>query len=185
MLSQSKARAGWILAGAILVQGAFQAAVAQEATIKIAVVDLERVFVLSESGKQLQQELEKFQQEVQAEIDRMKAKADEIRKRAAEGGQSLTDDKLAELQKQYEDEAIAIRRFRDDKQREGEKMKNEGLRKVELQLEPVFKQIRDERGYDLILNNVPGIVVMANEKVDITDEVVERLNTVGSEPSGG
>ena len=31
-------------------------------------------------------------------------------------------------------------------------------------------------GLDLILNNVPGIVVMANERVDITGVIVERLN---------
>lgn len=183
MLSKARARAGLLVAGAILFQGMFQAVPAQEAAIKIAVVDLERVFVLSNPGKELQAKLEKFQQEVQAEGTSMTDRANEIRKRAAEGGQTLTEDKLAELQTQYEDEAIKIRRFREEKQREGEKMKNEGLRVIEQQLEPVFKQIRDERGYDLILNNVPGIVVMANEKVDITDEIVKRLNAATA--SGG
>ena len=179
MLSTIRARVGFLLAGAILVQGSFLAVAAQEPTIKIAVVDLERVFVLSNAGKDLQTKLEAFQQQVQAEGERMTEKANEIRKRAAEGGQSLTEEKLTELQKQYEDEAIAIRRFRDDKQREGEKMKNEGLAEIEKLLEPVFKAIRDERGYDLILNNVPGIVVMANDKVDITKDIVDRLNAGG------
>jgi Skp family chaperone for outer membrane proteins len=183
MLSKVRARAGVLLAGAILVQGGLQAVAAQDTTIKIAVVDLERVFVLSNPGKELQAKLEKFQQDVQAQGTQMTEKANEIRKRAAEGGQTLTEDKLAELQTQYEDEAIAIRRFREEKQREGERLKNEGLRVIEQQLEPVFKAIRDERGYDLILNNVPGIVVMANEKVDITQEIVERLNAATS--SGG
>lgn len=179
MLSQMKPGAGWLLAAAILVQGGFQAAIAQEANIKIAVVDLERVFVLSNSGKELQGKLEEFQKSVQAQGEAMTEKANATRQRIAEGGQSLTEEKLTELQKQYEDEAIAIRRFRDDKQREAEKMKNEGLRVIEQQLEPIFKAIRDENGYDLILNNVPGIVVMANEKVDITNAIVERLNASG------
>lgn len=184
MPSKVRTRAGWIVAGVLLLQGGFQALAAQEAAIKIAVVDLERIIGLSESGKALQAKLEGFQKEVQAELDRLGEQANEIRKRAAEGGQSLSDEKLAELQKEFEDKTIAIRRYRDDKQREGEKMKNEGLRQIEIQLEPVFKAIRDERDYDIILNNVPGVVVMASPKVDITQDIVQRLNQ-GAAGSGG
>lgn len=176
MLSKIGARAGLLVAVAVVVQGGLLALAAQEAAIKIAVVDLERVFVLSNAGKELQGKLERFQQQVQAEGERMTAEANAIRRRATEGAQALTEEKLAELQKEYEDKAVEIRRFRDDKQREGEKIKNEGLREIEMKLEPVFKRIRDERGYDLILNNVPGIVVMAGDRLDITDEIVRRLN---------
>lgn len=185
MPNKVRARALWLIASVFLVQGGFHALAAQETTVKIAVVDLERVFVLSEAGKALQAQLDKFQQDVQAEGQRLSDAANEIRKRVADGGQSLSDEKLAEMQKEYEDKAIAIRRFRDDKQREGEKMKNEGLRKIELQLEPVFKKLREERDYDLILNNVPGIVVMATPKVDITDEIVQRLNEARTAGSAG
>ena len=168
-------RTGWLLACLFLVFGGSSAVLAQDA-VKIAVVDLERVVLMSKAGQELQTQLEAFQKEVQAKGEKMSTEAEEIRKRVSEGGQSLTEEKLAELQKQYEDKAIEIRRFRDDKQREGEKMRNEGLRKIEQQLEPVFKAIRDEDSYDLILNNVPGVVVMANDRVDITAKVVERLN---------
>jgi len=173
MLIKVFKRTGWLLACLLLCQSS---AVLAQGSVKIAVVDLERVVLLSKAGQELQTKLETFQKEVQAKGEQMTSEAEDIRKRVAEGSQSLADEKLAELQKQLEDKAIEIRRFRDDKQREGEKMRNEGLRKIEIQLEPVFKAIRDENGYDLILNNVPGVVVMANDNVDITAKVVERLN---------
>lgn len=180
MLSPMSARVGALLAGVLLFQGGLQATLAQDPPpIRIAVVDLEAVFVQSNSGQALQAKLKKFQEEVQVEDERMSQEAQDVRRRAVEGGQSLTVEKLTELQKEFEDKTIAIRRFRDDKKREAEKMKNEGLRDIEQQLEPVFKAIRDERGYDLILNNVPGIVVMANENVDITKDIVDRLNASG------
>ena len=187
MLSKVRAHAGWLVAGVFLFQGGFQALAAQESAIKIAVVDLEQVFILSEPGKALQAKLQKFQTDVQAEGERMTEQANEIRKRATEGGQSLSDEKLAELQKELEDKTIEIRRFRDDKQRQGEKMKNEGLHVIETQLEPVFKALRDERDFDIILNSVPGIVVMATPKVDITEEIVKRLNesVAAAKPGGG
>jgi len=144
--------------------------------IKIAVVDLERVVARSSAGQKLQARLEKFQQDTQAEGEVLAEKAREIRQRITEGANSLSEDALAALQKQYEDQMAAIRRFRDDKQREGQKIQQEGLREIERQLEPVFVQIRDQGGYDLILNNVPGVVVMAADRIDITQQVIDRFN---------
>lgn len=149
---------------------------AQDGAIKIAVVDLEVIVAQSPAGKELEGRLDKFQQQVQAEIDAMNTKAKDIRQRLADGVNSLSEDKLAELQKQFEDEQIKMKRLRDDRTREGQKMQTEGLRDIEKQLEPIFKVVRDEGGYDLILNRVPGVVVMAGERVDITQKVIERLN---------
>ncbi len=165
----------------VILLGGVQALEAQAAPIKLAVVDLDRIVALSTAGQELQGRLEKFQQDVQAEAEVMSNEAKEIRQRLVDGANSLTDEKLAELQKQLEDKTIAIRRLRDDKQREGQKIQTEGLREIERLLQPIFEKIRDEEGYDLIINNVPGVVVMANERVDITPKVVERLNA----PSGG
>lgn len=151
-------------------------ALAQETPIKIAVVDLDVVVAQSPAGKELNSKLEKFQQQVQAEIDVMTNRAKELRQRLADGVNSLTEDKLAELQKQFEDEGIKMKRLKDDKTREGQKMQNEGLRDIEKQLEPIFKQVRDEGGYDIILNRVPGVVVMASERVDLTQKVIDKLN---------
>lgn len=150
-------------------------AFAQGDAIKIAVVDLDVVVAQSPAGKELNSRLEKFQTQVQAEIDTMTNRAKELRQRLADGVNSLSEDKLSELQKQFEDEGIKMKRLKDDKTREGQKMQNEGLREIEKQLEPIFKQIRDEGSYDIILNRVPGMVVMASERVDITQKVIDRL----------
>ncbi len=151
-------------------------ALAQERPIKIAVVDLERLVAQSTPGQALQARLEKFQETVQAEGEQKAQKAREIRQKATDGGSTLSQADLADLQKQYEDATLEIRRFREEKQREGERIRNEGLREIEKQMEPVFRQIRDAGSYDLILNNIPGVVVMANERVDITQMVIERFN---------
>lgn len=148
---------------------------AQQA-VNIAVVDLDFVVAQSPAGKALGQKLEAFQKQAQSEAEAKQKAAVDLRKRMAEGVNSLSEEKLAELQKQYEDIMIDIRRFRDDKQREGQKMQDEGLKEIEKQLEPVFEKVRDENGYDLILNRVPGVVVMAGERVDITKKVIEALN---------
>ena len=148
---------------------------AQDAPVRIAVVNLDFIVAQSPGGRDLQARLEQFQRDVQAQADVINAAALDIRQRMTDGVNTLSEEKLAELQKQLEDKQIELRRFRDDKQREGQKMQNEGLQQIERQLEPVFEKIRDEGGYDLILNNVPGVVVMAGPRVDITQKVVEAL----------
>lgn len=148
---------------------------AQDAPVKIAVVNLDYVVTRAPAGQALQAKLEAFQQQVATEAERLNTEARDLRQRLVDGANSLSEEKLAEMQKQLEDKTIGIRRYRDDKQREGQKMQEEGLRSVEAQLEPVFKSIRDEGGYDLILNNVPGIVVMAGERIDITQKVLDKL----------
>jgi Skp family chaperone for outer membrane proteins len=176
----TRTRLSWLLAGAVVLTSLALPVVAQDAAadgpIKIAVVDLERVVALSSYGKALQDKLRAFEEQVKAENTALAEAAKAIQEQAAAGAQSLSEEKLAELQKAYEDKAIEIRRFRDDKQREGQKLQQEGLKEIEVALEPVFKAVRDEGGYDLILNNTPGLVVMANERVDITQMIIDRLN---------
>ena len=156
---------------------------AQEAPIKIAIVDLEAVVAQSKQGQDLQARMEGFQQQVQQEMTTLNQQANDLRQRLADGANSLSESRLAELNKEYEDATIALRRFRDDKQREGQKLQEESLREIEGLLEPVFEQVRAEMGFDLILNNVPGVVLMAGERVDITAMMVERFNAAAN-PGG-
>lgn len=155
---------------------------AQGPPLKIGVVNLDLIVASSPAGRALQSKLETFQRSVQAEGEAKTASAQDIRQRIADGANTLSEEKLSELQKELEDAQIAIRRYRDDKQREGEKMQAEGLREIEQQLEPVFRKIRDEEGYDLILNNVPGVVVMIGPRVDLTQTVLDHLgvSAIGS-----
>ena len=143
--------------------------------VRIAVVNLDAVILQSPGGKALQEKLTAFQQTVRAEIEAKQNDIREVRQRIADGANSLSEDKLAELQKEYEDANIAARRFQDDKQREAQKIQNEGLKEIETQLEPVFEQIRDEDQLDLILNNTPGVIIMAGDRINITQKVIDRL----------
>ena len=147
----------------------------QEAPVKIGVVDVEQVVAESPQGKDLQSRLETFQSEVQAQLDVMQEEARAIRRRIAEGGTTLTQDRVAQLEKEYEDAGIAIRRYRDDKQREAQKLQDQGLRKIEKILEPVFKQAQQEMGLDILINRVPGVVILTSDRVDITAAMIERV----------
>lgn len=175
MLHQSRISSIAAVALCAIALLAAPAAIAQD-NLKIGVVNLDQVLVESNVGKTLQTQLDQFTTGVQSEGEAKTTAALELRQQIADGANTLSEEKLAELQQQYEAAATEIRRFRDDKQREGQKMQQEGLASIEQQLEPIFRAIRDEGSYDLILNYAPGVVVMLSDRVDITTQVIERLN---------
>lgn len=150
--------------------------VAQETPVKIGVVDVEVLVAESPQGKELQAQLERFQTEAQQEMQRMQEQAQAIQQRINDGANTLSEDRLSELNKELEDATIALRRYRDDKQRQGQKMQEEGLLRIEQMLQPVFEQARQELGLDLVINRVPGVVLMISDRVDITALMIERVN---------
>lgn len=178
-----RSKVNWMVTGvlaALLIGVASAPLGAQEAPLKLAVVDVDVVIAESPQGKDLQSRLERFQVEVQQELERLQAEAVAIRQQITDGANALSDERLAELEKQYEDATIAARRYRDDKQRQGTKLQEEGLREIERALQPIFGQVRDELGYDVILNRVPGVVLLASQRADITPLMVEKVKALAA-----
>jgi Skp family chaperone for outer membrane proteins len=170
-----------ILGTAILILAG--AAVAQEAPIRIAVIDLDQLVARSVAGRDLQNKLEEFQQQVQTEGTALADRARATKKLMDDGAISLSQERLAELQAQFEDEGIKVRRFTEAKQREGGKMRDDGLQEIEKKLQPVLDKVQSDGNYDLILNKALGIVVMASDRVDITDAVILAFDE--AEAAGG
>lgn len=149
---------------------------AQEEPIRIAVVNMEQVIAQSAAGSALNDKLKAFQEEAQAQIAEQQKTIQEMREKVTEATTNGEDQaQLINLQKQYEDATLQLRRFSDDKQREVQKIRAEGLNGIEKQFDPVFEAIQEEFKYDLILNQQPGVVLMVGDRVNITDMVIERL----------
>lgn len=165
-----------LLSSACCAFASLPATAQDDAPLRLAVVDLEAVVSGSAAGLALQAEMEAFRQSVQAEMDRRQLEAGSLRERIAEGGAALPAEQLAGLQQQLDAAMAEIQRYASDQQREIEKLRNRKLGEIERGLQPVFEQIQAESAYDVIFNKTPGIVVMAGERVDITQEVIRRFD---------
>ena len=148
---------------------------AQEEPFKIGVVNLDVIIAQSPGGKALHAQLETFREETLAQSEELKAKAQATQKEIDQGNGVLPEDTMLALKKQLEDSLINLRRHQEKKQREAQKIRSEGLNDIEKQLNPVFQEFQSEMGYDLILSNRSGLVLMAGERADITGKVLERL----------
>lgn len=154
---------------------------AAQGGLKVAVIDVERILLESDRGKAALQEIDALRKEKQQEGQAMQQELSDLQDRFTEGRLSLSEDKLAELRKEIEDQTIALQRFNDDATRELTKKRNEVLDTIEKSVFPVINQIGEEGGFTLIFNKYNSGLVYADEAVDITARVIERYNqsTVG------
>ena len=144
--------------------------------IRIAVIDTEKILLSSQAGKKAVAELKKLQEQKEAEI---RAKSEEIKNlqdKATNGKLALAEDKIAELNKQIEDRVIAVRRLQDDATRELNKRKDDLLGSIDEKVMPVINQAGKELGYTLIFRKFESGLIYADEALDITNQIIQRLD---------
>jgi outer membrane protein len=147
---------------------------------KIAIIDTERVLTASAVGKQALESLTALRQQKQQQGDALEKELADLQNRLQEGRLSLSDDKLAELQRQAEDKALAMRRFQDDANRELAKKRDDVLAEVDQKVMPVITRYGQQNGYDLIFRKFESGLIYANDASDITDEVIAALDAGGA-----
>jgi outer membrane protein len=150
---------------------------AQNAPARVAVIDVQKVLTQSASGKAAYEKLKSMQEEriakaKQLDEDARKLETDITTKRI-----SLSEDKLAEMQKQLADKRITIQRYAQDADREIGEARDRELQALEARIKPVIDGIGKEMGLAAIFNKFESGLVYASDAVDITDTVIQRFNS--------
>lgn len=174
------------LAGAVALPAAAQTAApapAAPAVPKIGVIDVQKLVVESAAGKEAQGRVKKIIDGKQADSEKLQKELQSLQQRLTDQGPSMTDDKREQLNKEYQEKGISYKRFQDDAQREVQEAQQKELAELEKRVLPVINVVGKEKGYTLIFNKyAPGMLVYADEAVDITDEVLRRFNTQVTAP---
>ncbi|MEM7052429.1 MAG: OmpH family outer membrane protein [Acidobacteriota bacterium] len=162
---------------ALLFVGFLAAGTASAQDMKIAVINTEKVLLESQTGKTALDELRTLTDSKQKEGETKQKELEELRKRLADGALSLSEDKLAELQRQAEDLTIELRRFQDDANRDLNKRREEILADIDRKVMPIITAYGKEQGLTMIFRKFESGLIFASEQVDITDAVIQRLDS--------
>ncbi|MFQ5525390.1 MAG: OmpH family outer membrane protein [Thermoanaerobaculia bacterium] len=149
---------------------------------KVAVINVVQLLEESQPGKKGIEDLKALQKAKADERDAMQAEAKELQEKISQGQFSLSEDKLAELQRQLEQKTIDLRRFNDDANRELQDKQTAMLQQIQNLVMPIIEAVGREGGYTMIFNKFESGLVYANETIDITSQVMERLNAAAAEP---
>jgi len=176
------------LAGAMALPVAAQTAApapapAPPAVPKIGVIDVQKLVVESAAGKEAQGRVKKVIDAKQADSEKLQKELQGLQQRLTDQGPSMTEDKREQLNKEYQEKGISYKRFQDDAQRQVQEAQQKELAELEKRVLPVINVVGKEKGYTLIFNKyAPGMLVYADDAVDITDEVLRRFNTQVTAP---
>jgi outer membrane protein len=151
--------------------------------LKVAVIDTERVLLASETGKKALADLKKLQEAKEGEVKARQQEIRDLQTKLQDGRMSLAQDKIADMEKQLEDKVIALRRLQDDATRELNKRRDEVLAQIDQKVMPVINQIGKELGYTLIFRKFESGLIYADEAIDITNQVIQRID--GAAPKAG
>jgi len=155
---------------------------AQDSALTVAVIDVRRLVTDSQAGKEVLAVLQQVSDQKSAELQQMANDMEDLRTRITEGRLSLSQERLAELEKEFDDKRIAFGRARDDADRELQKMQQERFGAIEQLVLPIINQVGSELGYTLIFNKYESGLVFAQDSADITDIILQRFDASSAEP---
>ncbi|HYX25192.1 MAG TPA: OmpH family outer membrane protein [Thermoanaerobaculia bacterium] len=181
-LSRATATAGLLglaLAAPLAAQAAPAAAPAS-GSIKIAVIDTEKILLSSVAGKKAVADLKKLQEQRENELRAKAQELKDLQAKITDGRLSLAQDKLADLSKQLEEKDIALRRAQDDATRELNKKRDDMLAGIDERVMPVINQVGKDLGYTLIFRKFESGLIYADEAIDITTTVIQRLDAAAA-----
>jgi outer membrane protein len=152
------------------------AAPAPAGPMKIAVIDTEKILLSSTAGKKAVADLKKIQDQREKELSARAQELKDLQAKLNDGRLSLAQDKLADLSKQYEEKEIALRRAQDDATRELTQKRDQMLAQIDDRVMPVINQVGKELGYTLIFRKFESGLIYADDAVDITNVVIQRID---------
>ncbi len=149
---------------------------AQSPSVKIAYIDLQKVMIESDKGKEarksLSTELEKRKKELSQKQDDLQKMKDALEKQAA----MITPEARADKEKQYQTHLKDYQRITTDYQTELQQKDQEFTQKILKDLEELIKTLGETEKYTLILEKTQGGILFASPSVDITDKVIAVYN---------
>ncbi|MGH7541224.1 MAG: OmpH family outer membrane protein [Gemmatimonadota bacterium] len=160
---------------------AAEAAAPQDRPLRIAVLNFEEAAARSPAGRDLQARLEEFQARIQGSVDSLEATARAVQQRIGAAPDTISDEERQAFQQQYLAALTAYQTYRQDRQREAQQMQQEGFTRIKEQIGPVLQAIQEEEGYDLVLNTRSSAVLVFSDRIDITQQVIARLEAASPE----
>jgi len=167
-----------ILGAAIVALAAGPLGAAPQASGGFAVIDNSRVFDESNQGRAANQQIQANVDSWQQQLQTLQTEIQTLMTQRQQQGSVMTPAALAELNDQIQEKQLDLQRRREDAQRQATAIQSQVLADLEGILSPVVSQLATELGYTAVLNSqTPGLLHF-DPAIDITDELIARLNAL-------
>jgi outer membrane protein len=142
----------------------------------VAVVDMQRVLVESAAGKSIQSQLDTERRKIRDQITRMQDELKTQQNQFLRQRSVLSPENANEQQQQLQRKEAEAQRTLQERQEAFQKGESDAVNVVGDNMRDIVQQIAAERHLGLVVRK-EVVISMADKNMDITDDVVQRLNT--------
>lgn len=146
------------------------------ADVKIAVVDVQKALLLSNTAKASFKKFEKDNKKEVKKLKDLREKLLKLKEKLQKNSDVMSESERSKLTSSYEEKATEFKFYSQKLQQQEKKMQQEVFQKLLPKAEGLLKKIIDEGKYDLVLQASSGIVVFATPKVNLTKKLLDSLN---------
>jgi outer membrane protein len=150
---------------------------------KVAFVVLQRIANESAEGKAASAQIQGLQQKKAAELADKQKQLQGIQAKLEKEASVMSATAQADLTKQAEKLNTEIQRFTQDAQQELGELQQQLQQRFEARVTPVLEEVRKEKGLHFIFNAQESGLVAADPGLDITTDVIRKLDA--AKPAGG
>ncbi|MBF0262520.1 MAG: OmpH family outer membrane protein [Magnetococcales bacterium] len=176
--SISRKALAWSLALGLAVGCGFVAAPLEAAagggSPVFAYVDVPRVMASSAAAQHARELLKKKLASKQREVDAMEKEIKDLKAKIEQGGNVMNRDARADLENTTRSKFREYQRLVEDNQAAIDRENGVWTKKITEALRTVIEELGREKGYTAIFGK--GQVLFANSTIDISDQVLNRLN---------
>jgi outer membrane protein len=150
---------------------------------KVAYVVLQRIANESAEGKAATAKIQALQQKKAAELADKDKQLKGLQEKLQKEASVMSATASADMQKQIERIQVEIQRFTQDAQQEIGELQTQLQQAFEQRMTPVLAQVGEEKGLHYIFNGPDSGMVWADPGLDITADVIKKLDsTQGGKP---
>jgi len=147
-------------------------------TQNIVYIDLQRVMLESEKGKEAKKALTSEAERLKKNLDGKQEELQKMKDTIEKQGATITPDARAEKEKQYQIKLKDYQRLYNDYQGELQQKDMEFTQKIVKDLEEIIKNMGEKEKYMLILEKNQAGILYGAPAVDITNKVINLYNEV-------
>lgn len=144
--------------------------------LPLACVDIQRVMMESEKGKEMQRKLKEEAEKMKKELDARQEELQRLRDTLDKQAMTLSEAARAEKEKLYQSKLKEYQRIYSDYQNELQNMDAEYSQEVLREIQEIINMIGEKEKYALIIEKDPRLILYNAKYVDITDKVIALYN---------
>lgn len=164
---------------------AMAAGSAEAQTLKIAYIHSQEILANAPGAREAQQTFDREMEGFDREAQQLEAELTRMQQQLAQQELTLSPEAKRNRQQQIQQKAQEAQGRMQEMDRVAATRRAELIQPVMDRITQVIEALREEGGYALIFDVAAGSIISADPSLDLTQEVLRRLQAGGAAPAGG